>query len=153
MKRRWFIYLAVGVLFGVFDFFSQNILEFFLPNLHLSTHSLILGQIIGLTLSYGLWLVPIVPIILYEAKISHSRILAGLSNSFTWCISVLSYYVTYVVQQLSSPSGDLHISNPFFWSNLQSYASTTLEWIIFAAISGFVFGFLVSLIYLFFSRN
>jgi hypothetical protein len=157
MKRRWFIYIVVGILFGVFDFYYPD----FFP--HLSFDSRFEGEIIGVVLTFGIWLVPIVPIILYEARVSRSRVLPAVASSLTWCISVIFYYVTNVVQlAIGSPmQPDLRISNhkaPFFWVNwknvLLSYIlGHIFEWAVVAVVGGFIIGFLVSFIYLLFFRN
>src|SRR5579875_829176 len=150
-KRRWLIYIAVGILFGVFDFYYPDILDF-------SFHPRFGGHVIGFGLNFGIWLVPAISIIIYEAKVSRSRVLPALASSLTWCISVIFYYLTNVVQLLIgiSTMPELRISNhkfPFFWSNWENELNyilwSTLEWIVAAIISGFIIGFLVSFIYLY----
>jgi hypothetical protein len=157
MKRRWLIYIVVGILFGVFDFYFLN----FIP--HWSIDSRFWGQIVGIALTFGIWLVPIAPIILYEARVSRSRVLPAVASSLTWCISVIFYYLTNVVQlAIGSPMQPyLRISNhnsPYFWHNWGSLLETYIlehivEWVVVAVVGGFIIGFLVSFIYLLFFRN
>jgi hypothetical protein len=157
MKRRWFIYIVVGILFGLFDFYYPN----FIP--HWSIDSRFWGEIVGIALNFGIWLVPIAPIVLYEARVSRSRVLPAVASSLTWCISVIFYYLTNVVQlAIGSPMQPyLRISNhksPFFWHNWGDLLATYIlghivEWVVVAVVGGFIIGFLVSFIYLLFFRN
>jgi hypothetical protein len=154
MNRRWFIYIVVGILFGVFDFYYPN----FIPQFDIDSR--FWGEIVGFALDFGIWLVPIVPIVLYEARVSRSRVLPALASSLAWCISVIVYYLTNVVQlAIGSPmQPDLRISNhnnPFFWVNWGNLLVTyilghILEWAVVAVVGGIIIGFLVSFIYLLF---
>lgn len=163
MKRQWFIYLMIGVVFGVVDFFYHGFLSSFLGRQQAFTPSLA-GEIAWLVLSIGIWLVPIVPIALYEARISRSRLRSALASLTTWCVSIVSYYLSNVAQLafLGLPSRmELHISNhgaPFFWENwvsvfLQDILGGIAEWIVVAAIGGFIVGFLTSFFYLHFRKT
>ena len=156
MKRRWLIYIVVGVLFGIFDFYYPTIFLHFTFDPHYG------GQIIGFAFTFGVWLVPVIPIVLYEAQVSRSKLFPALASSLTWCISIIFYYVTNVFQLAKGSSYQpwMRISNyraPGFLSNWENELSVdltnTLEWVVFASIAGFIIGFLVSLIYLFFFRN
>lgn len=112
MKIRWLIYITVGTLFGIIDFYYPS----FFP--HLAVHSAIMGFL----LTFGVWLVPAVPVSLYEANASKSRFRASLANILTWCVSVIVYYLTNTIQLAvgSATQPDLRLSNhgaPFFWHN------------------------------------
>ncbi|MTV49882.1 hypothetical protein GJ688_12955 [Heliobacillus mobilis] len=152
--RRWFIYLITGIVFGVFDFYYHG----FLSNLmHLQTYSSLAGEITWLVLSIGIWVVPIVPIALYEAKISRSMLRSALANSLTWSAAIVSYYLTNAVQLAFLPTRqELHFSNhstPFFWDNWKSVIwddiilGGMVEWIVVAVVGGFIIGFLICFIY------
>jgi len=153
MKRRWFSYIVVGVLFGIFDFYLPDLIA------QWSFHSLLWDNIVGLALTFGIWLMPSVPIVLHEAKVSRSRTLSALANSLTWWTSVIVYYVTNVIQlaigSSSQPWMSLsHHKTPYFWVNwsnlLQNYIlSSILEWTVVAIVGGFIIGLLISSIYLF----
>ena len=113
MKIRWFIYLVIGIVFGVFDFYFHS----FISNV------LVQGETFWTVLTYGVWLVPIVPIALYEVRISKSRVRSALASSSTWLVSIIFYYL-YNAIQLGiigrSTRPEQHISNhkdPFFWGN------------------------------------
>ena len=164
MKRRWVIYLIIGIVFGVVDFFYHGFLSSFLGCQQAFTPSLA-GEIAWLVLSIGIWLVPIVPIALYEARISRSRLRSALASLSTWCASIVSYYLTNAAQLafLGLPGmPELHISNrsdPFFWKNWVSVFWQDIilggiaEWIVVAVVGGFIVGFLTSFFYLHFRET
>ncbi|WP_078380702.1 hypothetical protein [Sutcliffiella halmapala] len=153
MKIRWFIYIVIGIIFGVFDFFSHR----FISNV------LVQGEAFWRVLTYGVWLVPIVPIALYEARISKSIVRSGLASNLTWLFSIISYYL-YMAFQLAfigvSTRPELHISSqgdPFFWGNWKSVfwgdiLGNIVEWSGVAVVGGFIVGFSVSFIYLRFEK-
>jgi hypothetical protein len=148
MNKRWFIYILVGVLFGVFDFYLLDLTPQY------SFRPRLWDYIIGVPLTFGIWLVPSVPIVLHEAKVSHSRMLSALANSLTWWIAVIVYYVTNVVQLAIGSSYQplmsfSHHKSPGFWSNWGNVFLTyifghILEWSVVAVVSGFIIGFLIS---------
>lgn len=150
MKIRWFIYIVIGIIFGVFDFFFHR----FISNV------LVQGETFWRVLTYGIWLVPIVPIALCEARISKSRVRSGLASSLTWILSIISYYL-YMAVQLAfigiSTRPELHITSlgedPYFWGNwksvfLSDVVGSIVEWSGVAVVGGFIVGFSVSFIYL-----
>ena len=82
MKKRWLIYILIGILFGVFDFYYQ---EF--------TQSISTSTIMWFIVAWSVWLVPVIPIVLYEAKISKSVVKSVFANILVWSVSVISYYM------------------------------------------------------------
>lgn len=157
MKRRCFIYFMVGIVFGMFDFYYHG--WFLSKFLKLQQFSSLGGEMLWLILSIGIWLVPIVPVVLYETRVSKSRVRSALASSFTWCTSIIFYYLTNVVQLafLGIPTRPgLHISNhkdQFFWGNWKNIfwydiVGGMIEWIGIALVGGFIIGFLISIIYL-----
>lgn len=158
MKRRWFIYIIIGIVFGVIDFYYHGFLANYLVRKQAFNSSLA-REIAWLVLSIGIWLVLIIPIVLHEAKVSQSRVLSALASSLTWCASIISYYLTNAVQLafIGLPTRpELHISNrrdPFFWGNWKSVfwydiVGGIVEWAVVAVVGGFIIGFLISFIYL-----
>lgn len=148
MKKRWLIYLLIGILFGVFDFYYQNF-----------TQQVDVSSLVRIILILGVWLVPLIPIILYETKVTRSTRRAALASAFTWCVSVAAYYLTNGVQLafIGVPGRpEMHISNynaPHFLSNwlsvfLYDLVGGSLEWLVVAVVGGVIIGFLVSFLYL-----
>ncbi|KNY25636.1 hypothetical protein [Pseudobacteroides cellulosolvens] len=153
MKNRWLIYIIVGILFGVFDFYYQ---EF--------TASVITSKLKWFIVAWGIWLIPVTPIAIYEAKVTQSRLKSAYACAITWSISILSYYLFLIVKIVfigQSSLKELHISNyksEFYWSNLKSlftgdFFSGVTEWIGIAIAGGFIIGFSASFIYLRLSTN
>lgn len=145
MKKRWFIYIIIGVLFGVFDFYYQEFTE------GISSSSYVTWFVVA----WGIWLVPIIPIDLYEAYVSESRVKSALANVLTWSISVISYYLYMAFKLIfigQTSMQFLHISHyrdEFYWSNLKSIflgdvLGGSIPWIFVAVIGGFITGFLIS---------
>jgi hypothetical protein len=104
--------------------------------------------------------VPVIPVVLYEVKVSHSKLKSVLASILTWSISVISYYLFMIFKLIfigQSTRPELYMSNykdPFYWSNLKSVflgdvLGGIIEWIEVAVISGSIIGFFVSSIYLF----
>lgn len=159
IKQRWGIYSIIGIAFGVFDFYYHSFLSSILARQQAFTPS-IGGEIIWLVLSIGIWLVPIVPIAVYEAKISKSKLWSTFASILTWCASVVSYYLTNAFQLAfigSSSRLELHISNqndPFFWENWATVffqdiiVAGIVRWSIVAVLGGLIIGFLISFTYL-----
>ncbi|CAH0155275.1 hypothetical protein SRABI80_00728 [Peribacillus frigoritolerans] len=150
MKIRWFIYLVIGIVFGVFDFYFHS----FISNV------LVQGETLWTVLTYGVWLVPIVPIALYEVRISKSSVRSALASSSTWLVSIIFYYLCNAIQLGiigRSTRPELHISNhkdPFFWGNWKNVfwedivIRGIVEWSVVAVTGGFIVGFSVGFIYL-----
>lgn len=156
MKRRWIFYLLIGVAFGVFDFYYH---AFISEALLLQQQGSTWGRAAWVILSLGIWLVPIIPIILHEAKTSRSVWLSALAASGTWCASVIAYYLNNAVQLafIGVPSRpEMHISNradPYFWANWKNVFFDVLImdniiWIAVAVIGGTTIGYLISTIYM-----
>lgn len=156
MKNRWWMYILVGIAFGIFDFYYQIFLS---DTLHLQQNQTLGGRIIWLITSVGIWLVPLIPIILHEAKVSRSTWLSDLASVVTWCSAVAAYYLTNgfklaIVGVAGRP--ELHITNrtdPNFWVNWKStfigdLVGGSVEWLVVAVIGGTVIGLTVSNLYL-----
>ncbi|HOQ02096.1 MAG TPA: hypothetical protein PK604_15025 [Acetivibrio clariflavus] len=148
MKRRWIIYIIVGILFGVFDFFYQEL-----------TSGIISSYATWFIVAWGIWLIPIIPISIYEAKVTKSCLRSAFTSVITWSISIVSYYLFMAVKLVligQASRKELHISNyrdEFYWSNLKSLftgdvLSGIIEWIGIAIVGGFVIGLSVSFAYL-----
>ena len=152
MKKRWFVYALIGIAFGIFDFYYQIFIYNFsyqqvFPGFGIS--------FIRAILVLAIWLVPIIPIILHEVKISASTWLSALASALTWSAAIIGYYLTNAFQLAIigvSARPEMHISNrndPYFWTNwrfvfLETLVADNLEWIVVAVIGGSVIGLLLS---------
>jgi hypothetical protein len=131
MKKRWLIYILIGALFGVFDFYYQEFAQ------AINTSNIILS-----ILTLGIWLVPVVPVALYEARTSVSRVRSALASIITWSVAIISYYLFLVIKLVfigQAMRPEMHISqhaDPFYWENLKSvligdfFLGGVAEWIV-----------------------
>lgn len=149
MKKRWYIYIVVGILFGIFDFYYQELTQ----GIHISSF------VVWFVVAWAVWLIPAIPIVLYETKVSESKKKSVISNVLVWSISVCFYYLYMAIKLIfigQESMKSFHISNykdQFYLSNLKSlFLDDVLrgitEWIIIAIVGGIVVGFLISFIYL-----
>lgn len=154
MKKHWFIYIIIGVLFGIFDFYYQEFTSRIVNS----------SYVIWFIVDWGIWLIPIIPSIIYQSKISESKIKPALASVLIWSIAVVSYYFYMAFKLIfigQTSMQFLHISNyrdPFYFRNLRSLflgdvLSGIFQWIIVALVGGFIIGFLISHIYFYLRKT
>ena len=148
LKKRWKIYALIGILFGIFDFFYQELIA-----------GIGGSNILRILVTTGVWLIPAIPIILYEAKVSQTTWKPALANVLTWVMAVISYYLYMGFKLLiigQEATQELHISSyqdPYFWSNWKNVfvgdiLGGMFEWLIVAVVGGSLIGLVVSAVYL-----
>lgn len=149
MKKRWIVYIIIGIVFGIFDFFYQEVTVGALKNWHL----------LLFIIDWAVWLVPAIPIVIYETKISNSRKAAVFSNVLVWSLAIISYslYMIFKLVFIGQTSMKfLYISNyrdKFYISNVKSFFVGSVwteiySWLPVAIIGGAVTGFLINYLYL-----
>ncbi len=147
-KRRFFLYALIGLIFGMIDWFYLNWLA------HISWGSLgesilVVPVIIGM--NYGIWLVPITPVVIYEARHADRIIKPMLAGMLTWSCAIFSYYIYYAI--LLSLGKLIHLEHlnifgdknaTFWWEYWHMFNGIILgqflEWIIIAIIGGAIIG-------------
>jgi len=151
----------IGIVFGAIDFFYLGFL-YELAGPQVLFASFPAGRfLLWLVLNVGIWLVPVIPIALYEARLSRSRLRSAVASLSTWCAAIVAYYLTNAVQLafIGLPGRqELHISNhsaPWFWENWASVLRGDIlggitEWIMVAVVGGAIVGFLAASILLHF---
>ncbi|NLF65447.1 MAG: hypothetical protein GX579_12705 [Chloroflexi bacterium] len=159
MKRRWLVYLAIGAVFGAFDFYYLGFL-YELAGPQVLFASFPAGRFLHwLMLNLGVWLVPVVPIALYEVRVSRARLRSALASLTAWCAAIVAYYLTNAVQLafVGVPGRpELHISNrsaPHFWQNWafvlrRNILAGITEWMMVAVVGGAIVGLAVGSLYL-----
>ncbi len=152
---RFFLYVLIGLFFGIIDWFYLNWLA------HISWgrlgDSFFIIPIIIL-MNYGIWLIPIIPVVIYEAKIVQKIIFPALAGMLTWMSAIFSYYVYYGI--LLSLGKLVHLEHlnifgdkydAFWYEYWQMFKGIILgqffEWIIIAIIGGGVIGALAFAIF------
>jgi uncharacterized membrane protein len=161
MKRRWLLYLVIGSLFGVLDFFYLHFLAK-LPAVEVfgdtRTGQFIRFTVMFLVLSLGLWLVPVIPVVLSEARVSGSRLLSAVAGLTVWCTGILTYYLTNAAQLAVGVTGREELSfasygSPYFWQDWRSVLlgdilGGMMEYMAIAMVGGALVGLVASSIYL-----
>lgn len=157
MRRRWIVYTLVGIAFGALDFYYLGLLHRRIPYGAFAAGPL--GDSLDfvvrfLVLNVGLWLVPVVPIAIREARRTGSALRAAAATVYVWCVAVLAYYLTNAAHLLlvGEPARmELHITNradPWFghnWSNVFRWdiLGGSVEWLVVAVVGGAIVGLLV----------
>ncbi len=155
MKRRWLAYLLVGALFGAFDFvylgFLYQVNWRQVPGLAGASADFLAFFVLNL----GIWLIPVVPVAMYESRLSRSRLRAAAASMLAWCTAIVAYYLTnagYLFFWGLPTRPELHVSNrdsAHFWVNWASVFQGDIlggigEWTVVAVVGGTIVGLLVS---------
>ena len=90
---RWFIYTLIGIGFGILDWDFLNWLTYDLSRSFIGQP--ILWFILKNLLNYGIWLVPILPIVFFESQKAINSKKPAYTGMLTWGSAVLSYYAYY----------------------------------------------------------
>ncbi len=147
-KRRYLWYGSVGLIFGVFDWFYLN----WLADVSWGSmgESILVIPVI-LLLNYGIWLAPIIPATIFDARRARQALSPMLAGALTWSCAMLSYYTFYAILLSTGRLEHLEHLSLFgerggsFW--LEYWAmfnriilSQFLEWIGIAVIGGGMVG-------------
>jgi hypothetical protein len=93
--KRWHYYVLIGLVFGIFDWFYLDWLSRGLgPNLG-ENPFIVIPIIIGL--NYGIWLVPVIPVVIYETQKADTIKGPILAAIITWSCALFSYYFYYAM--------------------------------------------------------
>ena len=148
LNQRFLLYTLIGLVFGMIDWFYLNWLA------HISWGSLgqsILVVPIIIMLNYGIWLVPLIPIVIYEVRHSDKTIYPMLAGALTWCSAMVSYYAYYAIMLSLGKLINLEHLNIFgekyetFWPEYWQMFNRIIldqfhEWVIIALIGGAAIG-------------
>lgn len=147
VRWRWLVYVSVGILFGIFDYYFQPLAQ--------QDGSLV----VRIAVIYGIWLVPLVPIALYETRASRSIAKTALVCAVTWSVAIITYYLYMAVELMligKASRPELHVSNmddPYYWTNIGQVfggdvSGGIVEWMMLAIIGGAIVGVSVAWLYL-----
>jgi len=102
MLKRWIIYILIGLVFGIIDWYFIDLLAYLnqtqrLNNFFLGRSDVFrqLYVIVIVILNYGIWLVPAIPIAVIEMKHSGKLWKAAVAAVVVWSMALLSYYAYY----------------------------------------------------------
>ena len=147
-RHRFIIYSIMGLIFGILDWFYLDWLA------HVSWGSLGQSSLmipVILILNYGIWLVPIVPVVFYESRAASRIIVPVLAGILTWSCAILSYYFYYACLLSLGKLPHLEHLNIFgdkyaaFWYEYwQMFKGIIIgqffEWVIIAVLGGATLG-------------
>ena len=150
--KRWYVYTSIGFIFGIFDwFFLDWLAKDIGPNL--GENSIIVTPII-LGLNYGIWLLPIIPVTIYESRLAKTIKKPIFAGMLTWSSAIFSYYGFYAILLSLGRLPHLDHFNVFnqdfpevrviYWRWFNSLILFQLfEWIPIAVIGGGLIGAVV----------
>ena len=147
-RHHYLLYAVIGLIFGIIDWFYLNWLA------HISWGSLgesILVVPVIIAMNYGIWLVPIIPVAIYEANCRKKILYPMLAGVLTWSSAIFSYYAYYAI--LLSLGKLIHFERfnifgdkdetfwYYYWHMFQGIIlDQFLEWAIIAVIGGAIIG-------------
>ena len=91
--KRWYIYVTIGLLFGVLDWYYLDWLTFGFRPFPGEPPWWIMP--LKLAMNYGIWLVPIIPAVIFESRRADGIKQPILTGILTWSSAILSYYFFY----------------------------------------------------------
>lgn len=152
--KRFEIYLIVGLIFGVLDWYYLDGLAHF-PWGSFGESFFVVPVI--LLMNYGIWLIPIVPVAWLESRASHQMLYPVLAGVLTWCSAIFSYYAYYTflfaLGRLPNLESLIIFGEryPGFWNDWWAVFQKIIlnqffEWIIIAVIGGGTIGVLFHLL-------
>ncbi len=150
-KHHIFFYAAIGLIFGVLDWFYLDWLA------HLSWGALGQSMLVVpliLILNYGIWLVPVIPIAIYSARRADRIVTPVIAAVITWVCAMVGYYGFYALQLSLGKLPNLEHLNlfaekyPGFWLDYwrmfnRVILSQFLEWSVIAVVCGSILGAII----------
>jgi hypothetical protein len=138
MRNHWLIYIAVGLCFGFADWYFLDLLASITKNQALNDNLLrapeyirILVLMVLVISNYGIWLIPIIPVAIYEMKHSKSMFRAAISAVIVWSAAMLSYYAYYAFMLMFVGLPNMEF---MLFSNRQSATYWTDWWVPFKRV-------------------
>lgn len=146
--KRWYVFAIIGLVFGILDWFYLDCLA------NISWGALSESKIvipIILLLNYGIWLVPILPAVIFTARKGNKIWDPIVIGIVTWLFALLGYYLFYAIllslgllphlEHLNIFSGNASETKAEYWDMFKRIISDQfLEWIPVAVVGGLVLG-------------
>lgn len=146
-RKRWLLYGVIGIAFGVIDYFFQQVAQ---------QDSSPVTRVIVI---YGIWLIPLIPIALYEVHASRSVVKPAIASALAWSLAIVAYYLYMAVELIiigKDSRPELQFGNhqdPYYWSNLGQVFSGEVsggifEWLALAIFGGGLIGLVIGFTYI-----
>ncbi len=154
MRKRWWFYILLGLVFGLLDWYFLALLASVsqVQALNDAPAWLQTGVVVLMVaFNYGVWLLPAIPAAIHERKISGSLLKAALAAALVWSLALVGYYAWYAFLLLfvGLPNFDFMLfSNrhaPSYWADFwppfkRAIVDQLLEWIGVALVGGALAG-------------
>jgi imidazolonepropionase-like amidohydrolase len=165
MRNRWVVYIVLGLLFGIFDWYFLQLLssigQFDALNKFIGQAPyivILMVQLLLITLNFGIWLVPVIPVSIFEIRRSGSVRRAALAAAMVWVCAIISYYGYYAFLIMFAGLPNLNFMlyenrhSPTFWAEwwppfYRIIVVQFVEWIGVAIIGGAIVGALSAFTY------
>jgi hypothetical protein len=153
--KRFLAYALIGLAFGILDWYYLQVLARF-PWGDLGESILVIPLI--LFLNYGIWLVVVVPVSIYEVRRSNHLGYTALAAVTVWSLAIFSYYLYYTLLLgfAGLPNMDhllwVNREAPGFWQEWEAafqriILDQFLEWIVVAIVGGSMVGSISGYLY------
>ena len=171
MRKRWLIYVGVGLCFGIADWYFLHLLASLTKNQAIRENLLqapgyirLQIPIVLVILNFGAWLIPLIPTAIYEMRRSQSLWRAAISAIIVWSAALVSYYIFYAFRLMfiGLPNMDFMLfsnrHSTTYWTDwwppfqrviLNQFA----EWIGIAVIGGAIVGMLSAMVFRLMSKR
>ncbi len=165
MRKRWIIYIIIGLVFGIIDWYFIDLLAELNQTQQLNSYMLGRSEgirqlyVLGLIgLNWGVWLVPAIPIAIFEMKRSGRIWKAALAAVLVWIMALISYYALYafLLMFVGLPNFDFMLFknrlSATYWVNWwppfkRVIVNQFLEWLLVGLAGGTIVGVLSAYLY------
>jgi hypothetical protein len=165
MRKRWIIYIIIGLVFGILDWYfidllatlnqTQRLNNFFLARSE-GVRQLYVMMVI--VLNWGIWLIPAIPVAIIEMKHSGKVWKAALAAVLVWSMALLSYYVYYafLLMFVGLPNFDFMLfknrGTTTYWTDWwppfkRVIVNQFFEWLLVGLVGGTIVGIISAYLY------
>ena len=148
MKKYWYLFALIGVIFGIIDWFYLDWLAWVSWG---AVGETIFMIPLAISLNYGIWLVPIIPVVIVASRKGNKIWDPVVLGIITWLSAMLSYYTYYAILLSTGKLPHLEHLNIFadtfpevrteYWRMFKRIIFYQwLEWSVIAIIAGGVIG-------------
>jgi hypothetical protein len=153
-QKRWLIYVLLGLGFGIVDWYFLALLASITKSqafLRMPDFVHLPLLIILMVFNFGVWLIPAIPIAIFETKHSHSWLHAAFAAILVWSMALVGYYVYYAFLLMFFGLPNLNFmlfsnhQSPTYWADWwppfkRLIVDQLIEWIVIAIIGGAIVG-------------
>jgi hypothetical protein len=165
LRNRWILYILVGLVFGIIDWYFIDLLAYLNQTQRLNNFFLARSEsmrqlyvIMVIVLNWGIWLVPAIPAAIFEMKHSGKLWKAALAAVVVWSMALLSYYVYYafLLMFVGLPNFDFMLFKnreaATYWADWwppfkRVIVNQFFEWLLVGLVGGTIVGIISAYLY------